>query len=413
MTATGKSLHNWGCWVANIDRVQALLWHNYAGKEFPAIVTRYGKFIFAEGPMQDDRYKTDTVNATSLAGNPLGSPAIRDLGIYLPPDYFQSQDRRYPVVYLLHGYAGNNKVLTIAANQRQKISWLPPEILDQVDWQRSCDYEKLDDLINRGEIPPFILVQPDGSLHIPDKDGTFDIYTGGTRTKGCFYINSKHSGHYESYILEDVINYVDLYYRTKPDRSHRALTGVSMGGYGTLSILCHHPEKFAAAAALSPANFTADMLDWKMIVPLQEKLLGRESAEKSGDQTYADILDTQDIVFSKDRPLLPTIVRDVKGEIISMDQKATETWQSYDLNNQAEEYSGNLKKVPFLMNCESSDEFGLTVATERMHATFKRLGIPHEYEIYDDDLAKAFSPHIFGIAYKLIPAIKFVLAKIS
>ena len=363
--------------------------------------------------MKVERYKSETISASHLEGNPLGSPGKRELNVYLPPGYYESQDEKYSVVYLLHGYAGNPKNLTIVANQRQKMGWLPSEILDEADWQRICDYAKLDELINKGELPPFILAQPDGSLHLPDKDGTYDVYTGGTRTKGSFYVNSKHAGKYEGYILDDVVNYVDLHYRTKTDRKHRALMGASMGGYGTLSALCHHPEKFSAAAALSPANFTLDHLDWKLVIPLQERLLGRAEAEKGGHQLYDDILDTQDIIFSNDRPLLPTVARDGSGKILSMDADAADAWKAHDINGLAEKQAGNLKTVSLLMNCESSDEFGLAGATARLHATFQRFGIPHEYEIYDDAQAKTFSPHIFGIAYHLIPAFKFILGKIA
>ncbi len=363
--------------------------------------------------MQVDRYETDVIDAIHLEGNPLGSLAKRELAVYLPPGYYQSEDKRYPVVYLLHGYAGNIKNLTIAPNQRQKMTWLPAEILDEADWPRVCDYEKLDELIGKGQLPPFILVQPDGSLYLPDKDGTLDIYTGVTRTKGSFFVNSKHTGNYESFILEDVVNYVDRQYRTMKDRRHRGLMGASMGGYGTLNILCHHPEKFSAAAALSPANFTLDLLDWKMIIPLQERLLGRAEAEKGGDQLFGDILDTLDIIYSRERPLLQTVVRDGSGKIVSMDRRAADAWQGFDINRVAEKQAANLKTVTLLMNCESSDEFGLAGETQKLHATFQRLGIPHEYEIYDEAQAKTFSPHIFGIAYHLIPAFKFILGKIS
>lgn len=363
--------------------------------------------------MQDERYRVDRIKASRLEGNPLGSPAMRDLHIYLPPGYHRSVDQRYTVVYLLHGYAGNTKNLTIVPNQRKRMTWLPPEILDEADWQRICDYEKLDELINKGEMAPFILVQPDGSLYLPDRDGTIDIYTGGVRTKGSFYVNSKHTGNYGDYILEDVVNYADRHYRTKADRGQRALMGCSMGGYGTLNILCHHPEKFSAAAALSPANFTVDLLDWKMIIPMQERLLGRTEAEKVGDQLFGDILDTQDIVFSRDRPLMPTVGRDGSGKAVSMDRDAADAWKVHDINILAEKRAGNLKTVSLLMNCESSDEFGLAGETEKLHATFQRLGIPHEYEIYDEAQAKTFSPHIFGIAYHLIPAFKFVLGKMA
>jgi S-formylglutathione hydrolase len=359
--------------------------------------------------MTDERYRVDTIHAASLAGNLLGSPVERKLTIYLPPDYFQSAEKKYPVIYLLHGYQGNPKTLTVAASLREKWSWIPASILEQIDWSKTCDYGVLDTLIGRGELNPFILVQPDASLQLPDKDGTYDFFSGEIRTKGSFYINSRHAGNYEDYIVRDIIQHIDANYRTLNERRYRALMGVSMGGYGTLSILCHHADKFAGGAALSPANFTVDMLDWKLVIPLMEKMTDRAAAEKSGTQLYEDILDTQDIVFSREKPLMPSVVRDGSGRSISWDKDAAAIWDNYDINRVATKHASNLKQVNLLMNCESSDEFGLTGATGRIHSTFKQLGIKHEYEIYSDPAAAALSAHVVGIFYHMIPAMRFCL----
>ena len=359
--------------------------------------------------MTDERYRVDTIHADSLVGNPLGSPAERKLSIYLPPDYFQSAEIKYPVIYLLHGYQGNPKTLMIGVSLREKWNWIPPAILDQINWSKTCDYGILDKLIGQGELNPFILVQPDGSLHLPDKDGTYDFFSGDTRTKGSFYINSRYAGNYEDYIVRDIIRHVDANYHTLNERRHRALMGVSMGGYGTLSILCSHADKFAAGAALSPANFTVDMLDWKLIIPMMEKMTDRATAEKSGAQFYDDILDTQDIVFSREKPLIPSVVRDGSGSAVSWDKDAAAIWDEYDINRLAAKYTGNLKQVALMMNCESSDEFGLAGATERIHTTFKQLGIKHEYEIYSDPAAAALSAHVMGIVYHMLPAMRFCL----
>ena len=359
--------------------------------------------------MTDERYRVDTIHAASLVGNPLGSPVERKLSIYLPLDYFQSAAIKYPVIYLLHGYQGNSKTLIVDVSERERLSWLPQSILDQMDSSRSCDYGFLDKLIGHGQLNPFILVQPDASLHLPDKDGTYDFFTGETRTKGSYYINSRHTGNYEDYIIKDVIQHVEANYRTLNERRHRALMGVSMGGYGTLSILCHHADKFAAGAALSPGNMTVDRLDWKLMIPMMEKLTDRATAEKAGAQFYEDILDTLDIVYSREKPLIPSVVRDGSGRAISWDKDAAAIWDNYDINRMATKYASNLKQVNLLMNCETSDEFGLAEATERIHATFKQLGIKHEYEIYSDPAAAALSAHVMGIAYHVLPAMRFCL----
>jgi S-formylglutathione hydrolase FrmB len=363
--------------------------------------------------MDHGRYKVDKIYASSLENNPVGSPVERDLSIYLPPDYYHSPDNRYPVIYFLHGYQGTNKNMTVPPNQSERLSWAPPLILENIDWERSCDFLKLDKLISTGKMLPFILVQPDASLHLPDKDETYDFYTGEVRKKGSFYINSKYTGNFEDYIINDVIPYMDLNYHTIAESKHRALMGTSMGGYGTLNILCRHAGKFAAAAALSPANFTLDMLDWKLVVPMMEKALDRSTAEKLGAQYYSDILHTQDMICSRERPLLDSIVRSPEGEIMSIDDDAARAWRALDINLQAEQHAHNLKDIPLLMNCELTDEFGLANAVTRLHDTFERLGVRHEWEIYSDPAAAALSAHIFGIAYKIEPAIQFCLSHMA
>ena len=186
-----------------------------------------------------------------------------------------------------------------------------------------------------------------------------------------------------------------------------------MGGYGTLSLICHHPEIFAVAVALSPANFTLEMLDWKLVVPMVVTLLGRAAAETAGGQLFDDILETQDIIFTRERPLIPSLVRGSDGKVVSYDHKAAQVWSEFDINNLAEKYTSNLSRVTLLINCEVTDEFGLAGATRRLHDTFARLDIGHEFEIYSDSAAAELSPHIMGIAYKLIPALKFCLQHIS
>ena len=59
---------------------------------------------------QNKRYIINNFRATSLEDNPLSSPVERDLRIYLPPNYFDSENKRYPVIYYLHGYGGNKKM---------------------------------------------------------------------------------------------------------------------------------------------------------------------------------------------------------------------------------------------------------------------------------------------------------------
>src|SRR6185503_1468477 len=56
---------------------------------------------------------------------------------------------------------------------------------------------------------------------------------------------------YDDYIAKDVVRFIDTYYRTRADRAHRGIGGLSMGGYGALSLALHYPDVFSAAASHS------------------------------------------------------------------------------------------------------------------------------------------------------------------
>ncbi len=363
---------------------------------------------------QNDRYRVDKFHADSLEGNPLKSPVDRDVHIYLPPGYYDSPERRYPVIYQLHGYNSNTKSLNVPVAQKDRFGALPPNIMELFDWSRACDYSTLDALIARGELKPFILVQPDASLYLPHKYGAYDYMTGETGTKGSFFVNSQYTGDYEDYIVNDVISYVEDHYRTLDCMEGRALMGTSMGGYGVISMLFRRNGIFSAGAALSPANFTIDMLDWKIMIPMAEKILGRATAEQVCSQAWEDFFDTVDLIYSKGRPLMPSLARDERGKVISYDEKAYEAWSEFDLNTVIDKYAGNtLKQVPLMINCEMTDDLGLAAVAKRLHETLDRLAIKHEYELYSDPVAAALSGHTFGIAYRVVDAIRFCLSHIG
>ena len=360
----------------------------------------------------NERYRIDNFHAKSLENNPLNSPVERDINIYLPPGYFEDDKRRYSVIYLLHGYSLNNRMWTITwqedENKFLNFNVLPTNVVGKIDLENLLNFEKFDDLIENGDLNPFILVQPDASTHLPQISGRKDL-RGIPFKKGSYYVNSPFSGNYMGYIIYDVIDYIDNNYRTFPDRSHRALIGASMGGYGALYLCIYHPEKFNSVVALSPANIRGiRTIDWKLRIPLYKEIFGTEMSNKIGDMAWADILDTFDLVMSKNDPLIPSIKRDNDGNIIDYNKEAASNWRKFDINNLIRQNSDALKELHILFNCESTDEFGLTGASERLHETLSELNIQHEYEIYSEPKA-ALSPHIMGIGSKIMDGIHFCL----
>jgi enterochelin esterase-like enzyme len=168
---------------------------------------------------ENERYRIDQVHATSLENNPLNNPVGRNLHIYLPPDYFESKTQRYPVIYLLHGYSGHHQMLIVYPQLKEmkyfSVEQLPQHLLDKVDLSRLPTFEQFDQLVAQSDLAPFILVQPDASLHVPHKEGVTDS-TGALFLKGSFFLNSPFTGNYADYIVNDILTHVDTSYRTIP-----------------------------------------------------------------------------------------------------------------------------------------------------------------------------------------------------
>lgn len=154
-------------------------------------------------------YETRTVKSTVLN---------RDVKytVYLPYDY-ESSDRNYPVVYLLHGYTD-----------------------DHTGWLQFGEINRYaDKAIAEGIIPPVIIVMPNGD--------------------SSWYINSYDGKeNYEDFFIKEFMPSIEKTYHIKAEKKYRGIAGLSMGGYGTLIYSLKYPELFAAAAPLSAAVFDDD-----------------------------------------------------------------------------------------------------------------------------------------------------------
>jgi len=138
----------------------------------------------------------------------------RKFAIYLPPGY-ESSDRSYPVLYLLHG-AGD----------------------DQTGWVQFGEVQSIaDKAIAEGMATPMIIVMPDANT---GKRGYSNDATGKWR--------------YEDFFFQELLPYVEKTYRIKSEKHYRAISGLSMGGGGTFTYALHHPEMFSSACPLSAAT---------------------------------------------------------------------------------------------------------------------------------------------------------------
>jgi enterochelin esterase-like enzyme len=363
----------------------------------------------ADNADKTQRYRKNTIHSEALQGNPLGSPTDRPIRIYLPPGYLDNAKSRYPVIYLLHGYGfdGNFPMVESRAGFRRNVP-LRLRIPFHRIFASLLTFEKLDRLILSGELSPFILVQPDASLHLPNIFGAKGLH-GKVNMKGSQYTDSPFSGNYATYIFEEVVDFVDERYRTIGTKSGRCLAGGSMGGYGALLGGLLHPDRFRAVAALSPGISTLDLLNARLVSPFNKRLYGQAKAEEIGRRELADILDTYDTIFSNDRPLLPTVKRDKEGRAVEMDEIARHNWARSDLGDLLDRHHGAFEQVRLMFNCERTDEFGFPEPCRRFHQQLEKRGIDHSFRIYSDPRAQRISPHVMGIAWRILEAIRFCI----
>src|SRR6266581_6328760 len=160
------------------------------------------------------------IESPHLAGNLLGDPSERDLFVYVPPGYEES-DRRYPTAYLFHAYGVTAAQEVTPATDGER--WSPPleDVLDQV--------------FGRMGVPPMIVAIPDAWSRW-----------------GCGqWVDSPVTGNFEQYVLHDVIPYVDGAYRTLPTARSRGALGFSSGAFGSWNLASRNPDVFGAMAVLS------------------------------------------------------------------------------------------------------------------------------------------------------------------
>jgi enterochelin esterase-like enzyme len=150
--------------------------------------------------------------------------------VYTPPDYDKSKSSRYPVLYLQHGWGE-----------------------DETAWSNQGHANLImDNLIASGKIEPFIIVMTYGM--------TNDVKMGGMRN---FDIKP-----FQTVLTEELITYIDLNFRTKPDQAHRAMAGLSMGGMETKTITLARPDLFSYYGLLSGGTYTPDDIKDKSKVKL-------------------------------------------------------------------------------------------------------------------------------------------------
>lgn len=235
--------------------------------------------------------------------------------VYLPASYdagaARNPPQRYPLLYFLHGLGDNEQTLF-----------------------NSGGWTLLDDLRKQGKIGDFLIAAPEGWR--------------------SFYINSADgSVHYSDFFLQEFMREIDHKYRVRPGRAGRAISGISMGGYGALRFAFAHPELFSAVSAQSAALIT-------------ESPQELDSAIRAG----APLAGVLAAVFGK-----PVRVAH---------------WEGNSPFVLAKRNAAELRHLAIYFNCGQDDNYGFERGAEQLHDQLQKEGLKHEYHAYPGDHSFAY-----------------------
>jgi hypothetical protein len=122
--------------------------------------------------------------------------------VMLPPSFDAGKTRHFPILYLLHGLGDNEQFFI-----------------------HSGEWNLVEDLREKGELQDFLIATPEG--------------------RASFYINAKDGKErYEDFLVQEFFPFIEKHYRVSPGRANRAISGISMGGFGALHLAFRHPQLF-------------------------------------------------------------------------------------------------------------------------------------------------------------------------
>jgi enterochelin esterase-like enzyme len=307
------------------------------------------------------------VHGKSLEGNLLGDSPDRDVFVYLPPSYQTSRNRRYPVVYLLHGYGLNAERYVAAFG-------IPVRV---------------DKDIAAGTGKEMILVNPDA----------FNKYN------GSMYSSSPTNGDWETFITQELVAYIDTHYRTLATRESRGLAGHSMGGYGTWRLAMKYPEVYSSIYAMSscclmnnPQPPGAGRGGAGAAAPKQAPGIAEKGADKGGDKGgdkgkagakggrgggFGNVQYAEGAAWSSN-PKKPPLFFDLPTEDGKFRPEIAAKWVANSPLAMVDQYLGTLKTFKAIaMDVGLQD--GLAGSNRELDALLTQFDIAHTFETYEGD----------------------------
>jgi enterochelin esterase-like enzyme len=302
------------------------------------------------------------VHGKALEGNLEGDSPDRNVSVYLPPSYRTEPNRRYPVVYLLHGFGAHDDMFTGRLGN----------LTESADRLASA----------AGNSSP-IIVMPDAfTLH-----------------RGSMYSNSVTTGDWESFIAQDLVAYVDSHYRTINARISRGLAGHGMGGYGALRIGMKRPDVFSSLYVMSAAFLEATDIARPEAAASAESIKTRAQAEEaargeegkaagSGPSLTLALAAAWSPNASNAPLFLDLPVKDGKTR-----SDIAAKWNANAGLAMAEGQASNLNKL-YAIAIDIGAKDKALASNRRLHEAMMRLKVAHSYEEYDGDATSRLGDRI-------------------
>ncbi|CAA9306260.1 MAG: putative esterase [uncultured Chloroflexi bacterium] len=325
------------------------------------------------------------LRSDALAGNPLGDPDVRHTPVYLPPGHNAHPDRRYPVVYWLHGFTG-----TAMAG----LAWRP--------WEPS-----LPELMDRASAAT-------------GREAILVLVDGFTRYGGSQYVNSSYNGRYEDYLVHDVVSFIDARYRTLAEPAGRVIAGKSSGGYGALVLGMRHPDVFGGLASISGDAYFE--LCFKPDFPKALELIARHGGGDAGVRAFLDALlaaprksgeyvAALSSVFAMAMAYSPN-ADSALGFDLPFDPHTGELrpdvwahWEAADPVHMAPRCVDNLRRLRLIyFEAGTRDEFNLQYGARILSRRLEQLGITHQHVEFDDGHP--------GVNYRYEPLFRLLLERL-
>jgi pimeloyl-ACP methyl ester carboxylesterase len=350
-------------------------YRNNRGSKGTCRLTRTGEIAsapsLAAGPHRrsDPRLRRFAFASKALAGNLLGDPGELRGAIYLPPSYLVSPERRFPVVYLLHGIADDCTVWSEA--------WNLPAILDELAHSRRASET--------------IVVMPDGR----------------NRWMGSFYVNSSVTGRWEDALATELVAFVDRELRTVARSDARAVVGHSMGGFGAITLGMRHPDVFGVVYAISPCCLAPveDMSwgnpAWHAALKFRSKEDVDAALERREFYPVAMIAFQAALMGDPSRAVPAVLpVREERGELLPAEPAFTEWQERFPIRLVRRQREALLRLKLLVLEYGIGDQFAhIPVATASFSAVLSELRVPHRLDVHSGDhrnrMAERLASHVW------------------